>query len=175
MSPPFDEVYGHGALRALESDLDHPVLGACRVAEFPEGFIPQAPRGAAMIEIKWERGGRASVVACPELWFFSWLDAGDIRGAGLVAHLALVLDDWRVAEARCLAVSPDAASLLRHCGFRPWTAGPVAERHLLTITAADVAPYVRDSRREWPSDAADGHRARPPRRLALVNQAPERM
>ena len=144
MSPRFDEVFGTGALCALESDLAHPVLGTCCATEHPDAFIPQAPRGAAVVDLAWADGGRASVATSPGFWFFSWLDAGETRGAGLIAHLARVLVEvWGVVEARCLAVDYQAASILSHCGFRPWAEGPAVERHLLTITASDVAPYVR--------------------------------
>ena len=142
MSPRFDDVFGAGALCALESDLTHPVLGACRADEHPDAFVPQAPRGAAMLDLEWLRGGRASVAASPGLWFFSWLDAGQSHGAGLIAHLAGVLTDWGVEAARCLSLNRDADSLLRRCGFHPWLEGPPTERHLLTATTLDVAPYV---------------------------------
>jgi hypothetical protein len=154
VSPQFDDVFGAGALCALESDLTHPVLGACRATEARDAFIPQAPRGAAVVEFEWAHGGRGSVAASPELWFFLWLESGEARGAGLIAHLALVLEDWRVTEVRCVALNDHGVSLLRHCGFGPWVDGPPTERHLLTATALDVAPYVRD--RDSPRNVSTG-------------------
>jgi hypothetical protein len=130
MSPSFDEVYGVGALRALELDLDHSVLGPCFVREFPGASFPQAPQGAAVLGFEWAAGGSAVVAASPGFWFFHWLDAGGTRGAGLVAHLALVLQDRGVTEVRCVPLDPGAASLLCHCGFQQWADGPPAERHL---------------------------------------------
>jgi hypothetical protein len=143
MSPRFDDTFGVGALAKLEADLTHPQLGRCCATEFPEAFYPQASRDAAVLGLTWTRGGRASVATSREMWFFQWLDAGGARGVGLVAHLALVLDDWDVAEARCAPLDQRAASLLCHCGFRRWTDGPLGERHLLTTQISDAATYAR--------------------------------
>ena len=159
MSPLLDDVCGAGARVALGEDLAHPLFGSCHIREFPDAFFPQAPRGSAVLGLEWAGGGSASVATSPELWFFQWLDAGQKRGRGLIAHLALVLEDWGVVEARCLALDKQADSVLRLCGFRPWIDGPPTERHLLQVSVADGAAYAR--RREGSGDCAAGGKCDP--------------
>ena len=92
--------------------------------------------------VRWEAEADATVAIRPDVWYFVWLSSGR-AGAGLIAHLALVAEDWRVVEGRCLALDARAESVLVRCGFRRWVDGPPTERHLLHLPVRDAVEYAR--------------------------------